>query len=80
MDMSELNEEEQNDLHITYWASFYGLTEYVRWILVANQWSPFIKAYKKQSILAGAICGKQIETAEMILSYSYEPNVQLKEN
>ena len=47
MDMSELNEEEQNDLHITYWASFYGLTEYVRWILVANQWSPFIKAYKK---------------------------------
>ena len=54
-----------------YWAAFYGLTECVRWILVAKNWSPFIKSYKKRSILAATICGKQVETAKMILSYNY---------
>ena len=56
-----------------YWSAYYGLTEYVRWILIARKWSPFIKSFKRRSVLAATICGKQIETAKMLLSYTYEP-------
>ena len=68
-----LSDQDQQELRIAYWAAYYGLTECVRWILVANRWSPFMKSYKKRSILAATICGKQIETAQMILSYQYKP-------
>ena len=30
-----------------------------------------MKSYKKRSILAATICGKQVETARMLLSYQY---------
>ena len=72
IDQTGLSRVDEDDLRIVYWAAFYGLTEYVRWILVAKKWSPFIKSFKKRSILAATICGKKIETAAMILSYKYE--------
>ena len=52
-----------------------GIKKYVRIMLVKKRWSPFIKAYKKRSILSGAIQGQQRTVCRMILNeyeYGYE--------
>ena len=73
----ELNRNECKDLLIFYWAAFYGLKKYVRLMLIKRRWSPFIKAYKKRSILAGAICGRQSKVCRMILKeYEYQAVVR----
>ena len=41
-------------------------------MLLKLRWSPFLKSFKKRSILTSAICGKQGHTARMILKeYEY---------
>ena len=69
----ELKPSEKKDLHIFYWAAYYGLKKYVRLMLIKRRWSPFIKSYKNRSILAGAICGGRSKVCRMILKeYEYQ--------
>ena len=58
MDITDLDSHDEGDLRIVYWAAYYGFKEHVRWALLAKRWSPFIKSFKKRSILAATICGK----------------------
>ena len=70
---AELKPHEKKDLHIFYWAAFFGLKKYVRLMLIKRRWSPFIKSYKDRSVLAGAICGRRPKVCRMILKeYEYQ--------
>ena len=41
------------------------------------RWSPFIKSFRKRSIISGAILGKQIDTVRFLLGdYVYEKIAQ----
>ena len=69
----ELSEYELVDVSVFYWASFYGLNKYVRYMILNRKWSPFIKAYRNRSIISGAIWGSKTETVRMMLAnYKFE--------
>ena len=51
-----------------YWAAFYGLKKYVLQMIVDFKWSPFIKSFKKRSVLSAAIYGQRKAICKMIIS------------
>lgn len=61
-------------LRLFYWASYFGFEADVDLFISNLKWSPFIKSFKKQSALSGAMRGGNIETAKLILSYDYKSN------
>ena len=32
-------------MHCFYWAAFYGLNKYLRYMVLSRRWSPFIKSF-----------------------------------
>ena len=70
---SELEEEEIKALRAFYWAAFYGLKKYVRHMIVDFKWSPFIKSWRKRSILSAAIFGQRWRICKIIVEdFKYE--------
>ena len=68
-----MTQEEQIDVRIFYWAAFYGLNKYVRYMILNLKWSPFIKSFSNRSIISGAVWGEKIETVRMLIGdYIYE--------
>ena len=58
-----------------YWAAFYGLKKYVLQMIVDFKWSPFIKSFKKRSVLSAAIFGQRKTICKIIINdYEYRPN------
>ena len=54
----DLTEEENDEIRNFYWAAFYGKRHFLKIMIEELRWSPFIKTYKKRSIISGAILGK----------------------
>ena len=70
---SQLDHEETIDMHCFYWAAFYGLNKYLRYMVLSRRWSPFIKSFQNRSVISGAVWGERVETLRMLLGdYQYE--------
>ena len=41
----QLDHSETIDMHCFYWAAFYGLNKYLRYMVLSRRWSPFIKSF-----------------------------------
>ena len=68
----QLDHEEAVDMHCFYWAAFYGLNKYLRYMVLSRRWSPFIKSFQNRSAISGAVWGEQTETIRMLLGdYKY---------
>ena len=65
--LDQLSKEEQKELRAFYWASFFGIKKFIRLMIVERRWSPFIKSFKKRSILAAAIIGGRSKTCRIII-------------
>ena len=60
-------------MHCFYWAAFYGLNKYLRYVVLSRRWSPFIKSFQNRSVISGAVWGERVETLRMLLGdYQYE--------
>jgi len=71
INQAQLTVRERLELRTFYWAAFFGMQDYVRVMLVVLRWSPFLKSFKKRSILSGAIIGRQVEMASVIIEQFY---------
>ena len=70
---AQLSHEETIDMHCFYWAAFYGLNKYLRYMVLSRRWSPFIKSFQNRSVISGAVWGERVETLRMLLGdYQYE--------
>lgn len=68
----QLDHEGTIDVHCFYWAAFYGLNKYLRYMVLSRKWSPFIKSFRNRSIISGAVWGEKVETLRMLLgNYKY---------
>ena len=46
----------------------FGMEKYVRLMVDRLQWSPYIKSFRKQSVLMAAIIGKKVEVCRMLIN------------
>jgi ankyrin repeat protein len=58
-------------IHIAYWCSFFGIQSALELFVEKLGFSPFLRAYKMQSILVGAIRGNQQFAVKYLLNFSY---------
>ena len=73
---NELSPDEKRQLRVFYWAAFYGMRKFVQLMLIHHRWSPFIKSFKKRSVITGAVIGQQNSIVKMLLQeyqYTYIP-------
>ena len=74
----QLDHAETIDMHCFYWAAFYGLNKYLRYMVLSRRWSPFIKSFQQRSVISGAVWGEKVETIRMLLGdYKYNNITQL---
>ena len=68
----DLNETEEMQMRIFYWAAYYGLNKYMKYMILHKRWSPFIKSFRNRSVVSGAIWGEQVETIRLLIGeYEY---------
>ena len=73
MRRQDLTEQEAHDIRLFYWAAYYGKVRYLKIMVEELRWSPFIKSFKRRSIVSGAIMGGQVDTVRFLLGdYKYE--------
>lgn len=59
-------------MRVFYWAAYYGKENFViGYMILLLRWSPFIKAYMKQSVLTAAIRGKQTELIRKMANFMF---------
>ena len=59
-------------LRVFYWAAFYGYKDtIIDYMILYKRWSPFVKSYKKQSILTASIKGKKVGLVRLMSGYHY---------
>lgn len=67
----DLSSSEVPLLRLYYWAAHYDFEEDVDVFITRLGWSPFMKSYKKQSIVTAAMKGGRLEILRLIFSYKY---------
>lgn len=69
----DLTADEGLEIRLFYWAAFYGKMRYLKFMVEELRWSPFIKSFRKRSIISAAILGNQVDTVRMLLGdYTYD--------
>jgi hypothetical protein len=49
-----------DDYHVaraTYWAAYYGMRSMVKYYIQGLKYSPYLRTFKRRSVLMGAVCG-----------------------
>jgi len=69
----DLTNEEEMQMRIFYWAAYYGLNKYLKYMILHKRWSPFIKSFRNRTVISGAIWGEQLDTIRLLIGeYAYE--------
>lgn len=64
------NDKEKSMIRVFYWAAFYGYKEtIINYMILHLRWSPFIKSFRKQSVLTAAIRGRKVGLVRMLSKY-----------
>ena len=63
---TELNEDESAELRIFYWAAYFGRSKTVNRMVMHRKWSPFIKSFREQSVMTGAIKGERVNIVQRL--------------
>ena len=59
-------------LRVFYWAAFYGHNDtIIDYMILYKRWSPYLKSFKKQSVLTAAIRGKRITLVRLMSNYQF---------
>ena len=59
-------------IRVFYWAAFYGYNDTViDYMVLHMRWSPFIKSFKRQSVLTAAIRGKKVSLVRLLSDFKF---------
>lgn len=68
---SQLTAEQQADLHVFYWAAYYGDLEACKIMTLTYRWSPMMKSFRERDTISGAVLGQQADVVAFLFSLSY---------
>ena len=59
-------------MRVFYWAAFYGYNDtVVDYMILHKRWSPYIKSFKRQSVLTAAIRGKRVTLVRLMSDFKF---------
>ena len=63
----DLDDDQRMQMRIFYWAAYYGLNKYLKYMILHKRWSPFIKSFRNRTVVSGAIWGEQLDTIRLLI-------------